>query len=248
MKMVSWALCLCSQCWKNLMLTGTDPSAPWIVALGSVDKKQNKASRTAVDRWKGHGSHVFRQRSVARITPTNRAKTPTNMSGTTEGNFGKMLVVVLLPSMLNSTSCPKTHTPPMTPSTSCKTRTSAADAKKVPVTITKSSGWNKEPVLKPMGTTASPSLEWAPRPKAMSATPRIMRKDSTARPVNTWCPRRVTRIRWVMSHPLAPPSRAPALSVAKMRTMLDSRRSPTSTWGWWAGADKPTKMPKSVRP
>jgi len=76
------------------------------------------------------------------------------MSGRTRPILGRMLVVVLLPSMLKRMICPKTHTPPMMLSTSCKTSRSATSAKVVPVTMTRSSGWNSEPGLKPIGTSS----------------------------------------------------------------------------------------------
>mmetsp|Transcript_123424 Transcript_123424/g.360411 ORF Transcript_123424/g.360411 Transcript_123424/m.360411 type:complete len:215 (-) Transcript_123424:569-1213(-) len=209
------------------MVTGTAPRAPWIVALGTVDKKQNKASYSAVDFWNGQTSAgvVFNVKNTAKNTPMKRNVKPTAMKGSTEGSFGKMLVVVLLPSMLKSTSCPKTHTPPMTPSTSWSTLWSTTEAKKVPVTITRSSGWNRDPELKPMGTVAWPSTA-APSPKAMSATARIIRKDSTGAPVKTCCPRTVTRFRFEIIHPLPPPSKAPAMIVATMRMMLASTSKP----------------------
>mmetsp|Transcript_50665 Transcript_50665/g.140544 ORF Transcript_50665/g.140544 Transcript_50665/m.140544 type:complete len:261 (-) Transcript_50665:330-1112(-) len=180
-----------------------------------------------------------------RNIPANRQLKPTAMTGSTWRSCGKMPREVRLPSMLKSMSCPKTHTPPITVSTSWRTCRSATAAKQVPVTMTSSSGWKREPGLKPIGTSSSPASP-APMPKAQSATARTRRKLSTGAPVKTWCPLNVSFVRRGMIQPLVAPRRAPANRVAMKRMTLAIATSEKSMSGWLAGAERPTRVPKSV--
>mmetsp|Transcript_59080 Transcript_59080/g.117014 ORF Transcript_59080/g.117014 Transcript_59080/m.117014 type:complete len:240 (+) Transcript_59080:245-964(+) len=178
-------------------------------------------------------------------TPTKRAVRPTAIIGRTWTIFGKMLSEVRLPSMLKSTSWPKIQTPPKTPSVSCRTLLSAIAAKHVPVTMTSNSGWNKDPKLKPMGINTLP-FSAAPRPNAISATARTMRKPSTAAPVKICRPFKVGSVRRGTTQPLEQPSKAPNVTVATIRNMLAKTTSFMSTCGAFAGSARPTRMPKSV--
>mmetsp|Transcript_74778 Transcript_74778/g.173195 ORF Transcript_74778/g.173195 Transcript_74778/m.173195 type:complete len:261 (-) Transcript_74778:320-1102(-) len=182
---------------------------------------------------------------MARKIPARRKTRPTNITGSTWVSCGRMFGVVLLPSMLKSTSCPKTQTPPMTVSTSRKTWSSATAAKHVPMTMTRSSGWKSEPALNPIGTSSLPASP-APMPKAQSATASTMRKLSTHEPVKICLPRICSCVLRGMSHPLAVPSMAPAHTVATMRKTFANTSTLKLTLGWCAGADRPTSVPKRV--
>mmetsp|Transcript_3828 Transcript_3828/g.11258 ORF Transcript_3828/g.11258 Transcript_3828/m.11258 type:complete len:221 (+) Transcript_3828:647-1309(+) len=218
-----------------------------MVALGNVERKQNSPSRAAVLRSKGQNSLgvVLSVRKVPRATPVKRKVSPAAMMGSTLGIFGKIVGVVRLPSMLKRMSWPKTHTPPMMLSTAWRTWLSATWAKKVPVTMTSSSGWNMEPEVNPIGTTGRPAVP-APMPKAMRATASTMRKASSGVPVKTCFPSKVSRVLRVTSQPLADPSMAPAQTVAMIRIMFPRTSRPMFTEGWFAGAERPTRMPKRV--
>mmetsp|Transcript_2628 Transcript_2628/g.7360 ORF Transcript_2628/g.7360 Transcript_2628/m.7360 type:complete len:371 (+) Transcript_2628:738-1850(+) len=252
-KMNSCASRCCWLCWKKRSVTGTEPSVPWMEALGIVDRKQNTASfhvvvMPAAPDLFSEGPSQPRDRTVeymAISTPRKRKDSPTMMMGSTFKICGRRLGPVLLPSMLKRMSCPKTHTPPMIPSTSRRTSMSDTAAKKVPVMMTRSSGWKRDPGLNPMGTSSSPMSPW-PRPKATRATAITMRKASTEAPVKTCCPRRVSRVRRVMSQPLAAPREAPTRSVAPRRTTFATKSSAMLALGWWAGAERLTSSPKRV--
>mmetsp|Transcript_20355 Transcript_20355/g.59022 ORF Transcript_20355/g.59022 Transcript_20355/m.59022 type:complete len:298 (+) Transcript_20355:435-1328(+) len=235
-------------CWKKRCETGTCPSAPWIVALGTVERKQKSVSGQTMVAWKGWPERFrISARLMARKIPMKRKSSPMTMIGSTlPRKDEKMPSVVRLPSMLKSTSWPKIQTPPMTLSTSCSSFLSAAAAKKTPVVMTTSSGWKREPSLKPMGTMCSPS--WPePRPKAKRATPRIIRNASAGAPVKTWWPRYVRRARLDMSQPLRPPSRQPSRTVAMIRRKFAATKIPILMSGWSAGCEKPVRIPKSAR-
>mmetsp|Transcript_85592 Transcript_85592/g.220351 ORF Transcript_85592/g.220351 Transcript_85592/m.220351 type:complete len:296 (+) Transcript_85592:872-1759(+) len=232
--------------WKKRSVMGTAPRAPWIVARGIVDMKQKRASmHVSLLGWNSQ-PRAFRVMNVTKKTETPRTGSPHAKQGRASTNLGKISGVVRLPSMLKSTSCPKTQTPPMMPSTSWRVSWSATAAKKEPVTITSSSGWNAEPGLKRIGTTSWPGRP-QPRPCATRAQPRTMRKASAEEPVKTWRPIRCSCVLRGTSQPAVEPSTAPMAMVAKMRRTLAAARSDMFTSGMLAGWDRPTRIPNSVR-
>mmetsp|Transcript_60649 Transcript_60649/g.170916 ORF Transcript_60649/g.170916 Transcript_60649/m.170916 type:complete len:302 (+) Transcript_60649:836-1741(+) len=249
--MNAWMWCLWSSRLKNLCAEGTDPRAPWMVALGSMERKQKAVSgHTASQFARRHPSQVHgRMGSVAttaKKTPRKRMHKPATMMGSTSKKMTNTPGCVLLPSMLKSMSCPKTQMPPIVDSTSCRSSASATAAKNAPVTITSSSDWKRDPELKPIGISASPPSS-TPMAKAMRATEMIMSSASTVAPVKIRCPvMETTAMRLGMIHPLAAPRRAPTEIVATIRTMLATTSSFTSTESWWAGSERPARMPKPV--
>mmetsp|Transcript_30836 Transcript_30836/g.82049 ORF Transcript_30836/g.82049 Transcript_30836/m.82049 type:complete len:246 (+) Transcript_30836:555-1292(+) len=244
MKMNSCARSLWGNLLKKRCVTGTAPRAPWMVALGKVDRKQKTTS--------GRSSFHLRPRAfivnvIPKKTPAKRNDSPTSITGRTLYSCVMIAGVVLLPNMLNRNSWPKTQTPPSMPSTSCSSLGSVYEAKQLPVTITSSSGWNMEPGLKPIGISSFPWSDAPPRPKAVSATESTIRNASTAEPENTCRRLHRSAVRMGMSHPATPPRKAPTAIVAITRSTFPTTRSPRCTSGWCAGADIPTRMPKTVR-
>mmetsp|Transcript_71245 Transcript_71245/g.206600 ORF Transcript_71245/g.206600 Transcript_71245/m.206600 type:complete len:377 (-) Transcript_71245:391-1521(-) len=230
---------------KNFWASGTGPRAPWIVARGRVDRKQKIKSGTNVSRLAFrqflhlHGCQS-RVPAVTRNMPTKRQVTPTKINGNTCRIRRNTLVSVLLPIMLNKMICPKTQTPPTMRSRRCIVSWSTMYAKKDPVTMTSSSGWNIDPGLKPIGTTA-----WSPKPPR--ATAKIMRYASTSAPVKNARPFQLACVRRGISQPAREPSSAPARPVAIILQMFAITRTVVFTEGCHFGSAKPFITPNNVK-
>mmetsp|Transcript_117073 Transcript_117073/g.342927 ORF Transcript_117073/g.342927 Transcript_117073/m.342927 type:complete len:245 (-) Transcript_117073:405-1139(-) len=181
-------------------------------------------------------------------TPTKRESSPTPMTGRTPLICGRMLRSVPLPIMLNRISCPNTQTPPKMPSTSRRTSRSATMAKEVPMATTRGSDWKSEPGAMPMGTKTW--LRWllAPRLKAIRATARVIRKDSTGTPVKKGCPLKRSCILREISQPLTEPRSTPMPTVATMRRTFAKKSVLTNleATNVWSGDTRPNRKPKNI--
>mmetsp|Transcript_40457 Transcript_40457/g.116860 ORF Transcript_40457/g.116860 Transcript_40457/m.116860 type:complete len:318 (+) Transcript_40457:613-1566(+) len=191
-----------------------------------------------------------RQRRVARTlkrTPMARKTNPVSMRGKTVGSLRNGSAVVLLPSIVNSTICPKTQTPPSMASASCRTSASTHAAKHAPKTITNSSGLNTEPEAMPIGMSGGPASSFIPRPKDTSAMAKTMRNDSTGAPVKTCRPQTFTCDLRGMSIPLTAPITPPASRVKAIRSTFATTMRPTGATFSPAGFANPDRMLNTVK-
>mmetsp|Transcript_125433 Transcript_125433/g.360420 ORF Transcript_125433/g.360420 Transcript_125433/m.360420 type:complete len:255 (+) Transcript_125433:1197-1961(+) len=176
----------------------------------------------------------------------NRHAKPTNMIGNTLTTCGKMSVDVLLPSMLKRRMPPKTHSSPRRCSTWCKRSRSVKYPKQLPVTMTRSSGWNHDPEQKPIGTSSCP-VRPLPNAKANKVTDRTIKNASIAVPLKTDFPKIFTFVRLGRAQPLMPPSRAPHSTVATMRKMFAKTMTPIVVGSISRGDARPVTMPNAVK-
>mmetsp|Transcript_2140 Transcript_2140/g.5427 ORF Transcript_2140/g.5427 Transcript_2140/m.5427 type:complete len:290 (+) Transcript_2140:516-1385(+) len=270
-----------SLAWKNPCINGTLPRAPWIVARGKQERKQNitsGASDALFNRILSsmscienvldfefldpgeppvsglsclarsgsamHGRHL-RVMLSAQTTPVIRHSRPTPKTGTTSTMRVKTFSRVRVPSMLKSTTWPKTQTPPKMFSILCSSSSWTRSEKTLAVTMTMSSGWNNDPLLKRIGTTSAPPSP-APKPYAISPAEINTKKASTACPENTGRPQHLRSALLVRPYAATRPIREPASSVARILTMLATATTSMFTSRAASGCDMPLKMPNKV--